>query len=330
MKKSIFLKVGIFFFIVIISIIALVVFSEKVQKIEFVEYIKQAINEKFEKTEDETYTVSGITKVDVTNLEDKGNIEHEHTFKTMYDENKHWEECTSCGEKYNEVAHSYTRILADETLPECYLTNYYDNVCSCGYSYRYKEPCVWDGTYIIWADAYGHVKRCKNCKDIIYYSNYYDNGVLKYDGDYENCMYSSGSIASCKNFSGTCTKCGNTCTSNKKYHVPITNQETGVITCKNCYIEIGKIVDEVIEKTSDSPSTYVITTKMEMENWVKFNSTCYLGNMDALKIYFEICNQEITEWTEGTKTQFTLVTTAKFKREWQEKLKTSIFLSSNY
>ena len=190
----------------------LILFCIKVDKISLIKNIRQ----KIAKTE-EIETVNEVTTIDVTDLEDSGMIEHEHTFKTMYDENRHWEECTVCGEKNGEVEHSYESILANKDLPVCSQTNYYTKICKCGYSYIYKEPCVWDGTYFQWHDGYCHVKKCKNCKSFIYYNYYDNNGVLKYDEGSELCTYRhDGSIASCKNPSGICRKCGYTYKNNIK------------------------------------------------------------------------------------------------------------------
>ena len=89
---------------VIILILGIVIlFCSKINEISIIETIKQ----KIAKTE-EIQNASEVTTIDVTDLEDNGNLEHEHIFKTMYDENQHWEECTICGQKVNEKNHSYT------------------------------------------------------------------------------------------------------------------------------------------------------------------------------------------------------------------------------
>ncbi len=88
---------------IILSLGIVILFCSKVNKISIIENIKQKIS----KTE-EIQTANEVTTVDITDLEDNGNLEHEHIFKTMYDENQHWEECTICGQKVNEKNHSYT------------------------------------------------------------------------------------------------------------------------------------------------------------------------------------------------------------------------------
>ena len=49
-----------------------------------------------------------ITTVNITGITPSPESQHEHIYKTLYDETKHWEECTVCSLKRNEKVHSLT------------------------------------------------------------------------------------------------------------------------------------------------------------------------------------------------------------------------------
>ena len=84
--KKIFRTIAISIIILILGVLTL--FCTKIYKISTIENIRQ----KIVKTEENE---NNVTIVDITNLEDNGNLEHEHIFKTKYDANKHWEECST-------------------------------------------------------------------------------------------------------------------------------------------------------------------------------------------------------------------------------------------
>ncbi len=295
--------------IVIILILGiLILFCSKVGKISLIENIRQKIAQT-----EEIEKVNEITTIDVTYLEDGGMVEHEHTFKTMYDENKHWEECTLCGKRGGEVEHTYTEILDVTSLPKCHPSNCCNKICKCGYSYKYHEPCAWNGTYRQWYDGYNHIKNCSKCNGYILYDYYY-NGILYKDGGAEFCIYRhNGSTASCNNTSGTCRECGYVY-KGIKYHIADTNQETGEIKCVRCNSQIGEITTESIEKISDAPSTYIITNNIALKNGAKFSRGALVENWNALIDWYDICDQKVTNMN-STKTQLTLITTIKFKKE---------------
>ncbi len=143
-------------------IVGLVVYSETVRPTGMIENVKRALEELAQSYN--SIVQSDITTVDVTGITPGKETQHEHIYKTMYDENKHWEECMSCGEIQNEYLHSYQKKFANEKIAECHYSNYYTNVCTCGYSYIEHKPCVWDGkTYQIRADA-THAPMCSICK----------------------------------------------------------------------------------------------------------------------------------------------------------------------
>lgn len=49
-----------------------------------------------------------ITTIDITGITPSPESQHEHIYKTQYDDTKHWEECTVCSAKRNEQTHSFT------------------------------------------------------------------------------------------------------------------------------------------------------------------------------------------------------------------------------
>ena len=148
-----------FIFSILIILIGMLIFSEKT---DFINSIENTKSKKIEEIE--------ITKIDVTDLENNGNLDHEHLFKTMYDENKHWEECTICGVVNNESKHSYVTTWATGS-ESCNSNNYYTKTCACGYSYIGHKPCVWNGSNYAYG-GYRHYKRCSVCNGFCY-NGYY-------------------------------------------------------------------------------------------------------------------------------------------------------------
>ena len=53
-----------------------------------------------------------ITTIDITGITPAPESQHEHIYKTHYDDTKHWEECTTCSAKRNEQTHSFTTTWA--------------------------------------------------------------------------------------------------------------------------------------------------------------------------------------------------------------------------
>ena len=53
-----------------------------------------------------------ITTIDITGITPSPESQHEHIYKTHYDDTKHWEECTVCSLKRNEQTHSLTTTWA--------------------------------------------------------------------------------------------------------------------------------------------------------------------------------------------------------------------------
>ena len=148
--KKIFKMIVIVIVILFLGILTL--FCIKINKISLIENIRQKIAQVGENIQ----TANEITTIDVTDLEDNGDLEHEHIIKTMYDE--------------NEVTHNYNVVWA-LGYESCRDDNYAVYICSCGYSYIWHKPCVWKGQYT--CNTYDHGLLCAVCGQVIAYNYYY-------------------------------------------------------------------------------------------------------------------------------------------------------------
>ena len=92
-------KIIIISMIFIICVIA-IMYIFKIYKIDILKNVKEQNKKATENTD--------ITVVDVTNIVTGSNINHEHVYKSMYDNIHHWNECTICHEKNNIVNHNST------------------------------------------------------------------------------------------------------------------------------------------------------------------------------------------------------------------------------
>lgn len=75
----------------------------------YTEYIKK---NKLSKNNISVLSEENVTTIDITGITPAPESEHEHIYKTQYDNTKHWEECAVCGLKRNEATHSLTRTWA--------------------------------------------------------------------------------------------------------------------------------------------------------------------------------------------------------------------------
>lgn len=173
-------------------------------------------------------TASDITVVDVTGLILGKETQHEHLWKTMYDETNHWEECTVCGEKNNIQIHSYKdNGWLRGTKDTCYSDNMHVFICDCGYSYETSEgrkEHVWfqannDNTY-------SYCETCRGCNQSISRNSH-------------QCKKSDGSDITCINL-GRCSICGYNYTKGK-HCVIVEPNETDEVSCYICNTNLGKI-----------------------------------------------------------------------------------------
>ncbi len=335
-----------FIFSILIILIGLLIFSEKIGFIKSIENIK---NKKIEEIE--------ITKIDVTDLENNGNLNHEHLFKTMYDENEHWNECMVCGKKENVVEHKFETKwkLGYES---CEYTNGYIKECTCGYSISGHKPCVWKGK---WIDHSGfcndlngyieildyapiHSRCCSVCGMWIMYSYYeesYGNGLIHNltrgsNGTYaERCRNKEGKLISCSetlNNGGACAKCDRVHVKGNHVHV-VCNSKTGNVKCFYCDKVFGKFTN-IINRDNNSPATYTVKTSFVLEN-CPIQSYELRGFKEYNGSYIEpsahkqeVLDGSVEEYIENGKTitKFTIITTGKLK----EGIKSKIGLESSF
>jgi len=142
LKKINVRKVIVYVVMAIVVVIAgLVMYSEKVHKIGFIENIKHAIEEQINTSARATEASEG-TIVDVTGIMpgDIGNHVCSEYYISEYDETNHWNRCKICNKEYNKVAHN----LVDNgwslgSASNCYEENVHGFSCNCGYSYNTKQ-----------------------------------------------------------------------------------------------------------------------------------------------------------------------------------------------
>ncbi len=292
--------------IVIILVIGIFVFLENVCKISVIEGVKQIVIGQTKMFDNEK-NIKKNTVVDVTDLEDNGNIEHEHIFKTMYDENYHWEECTICGQKNDIIEHSFTTTwaLGEES---CSPYNCATKMCICGYSYIWHKPCVWNEKYSTYTDSARHFYKCSICNEYIayqYYKDSYGRGELYNSIGYENCYTNNGKLLNCTvEENGKCAKCG-------YYHYKsdvthIAQQVDNKIICSICNKEFGTYSSEIIKDENVFP-TYTVKYNITFMDGAKFYSA---GK--EMHNYWQINKQTVTN-VNTDKTNIIVTTTLKAK-----------------
>ncbi len=294
--------------LIVLVFVGLIMYSQKIKLTNVIENIKAIIG--IENTPD---TLNEITTIDVTGIITGKETEHEHIYKTIYDENKHWEECKSCGEKRNESTHSFTTTWATGK-DSCHKDNSYTKTCTCGYSEIGHKPCVWDGkSYALDSIHIRHYRKCKICRDYIqhsYYLNTYGNGKVYYLENFgkENCSLSNGNRIMCTT-SGKCVKCGVTYSGNK--HAIMGNN--GIFQCLICNQEYG-IYNNEIKGDLNAPTTYNIITNIQFTNGLVFNEK---GEMRNIGDPWQKNTQVLTSGSIG-ESNIILTTTVKFKPTWKK------------
>ena len=283
----------------------LILFCSKVDKISLIENIRQ----KIAKTE-EIENGNEVTRIDITDLEDGGIVEHKHTFKTMYDENVHWEECTICKEKQKENIHTFSRTWSLGT-ESCYKGNSYKDACLCGYSKIGHKPCVWRGKYDIWG-SHRHSKVCENCNDQItysYYLNTYGSGqVYLISEANEKCYTSNETLLTCLN-SGTCNICKRVYSFNNG-HILYGFYGTDKISCLGCDQNYGTCTKS-IQKVESSIGTYIFTTKISLKNGATFRDICNWATPGL-----QLCNQTIMS-RSSAETEIIIESVIKVQSNWK-------------
>ena len=189
------------------------------------------------KTRRDSEEIASKTKGQVVGSEilyDSSTVEHEcrNYLESKYDKTNHWEECSICGTKYNQVAHTYEeRWTMGET---CNPANKCIHTCSCGYSYQSNNMREHDLTSIRTNQTqYSHYQYCKNCDREI---------------NTTNCTKDDGTKIDCGNL-GTCAVCGYVYTQVK--HRGSTDKD-GDVKCSKCSKYIGTISNLTLNYVSSN------------------------------------------------------------------------------
>ena len=276
--------------LLVMVVIGVILFANNMQHV-LIQNVGQS------KVEKQTFTE--VTRLNVTNLNSNIIIEHEHVYKTMYDESKHWEECIICNEKNSEVVHSFKTTWTGSSS-SCANGNEYTNVCECGYKKKGKRPHVWNGSSYDFG-SFEHIKLCSKCGYGIggeYYIKTYGSGTLyKEEGEWKPCYGSNGAQLNCNNF-GTCATCKKTY--NIKKHKLVLN-ENGMIYCNKCNENFG-MVSYDIKRETNTERAYTVVSNVKLTNGAVFYQTQPAWNTSGL---LQTNTQSVSN-KNSTGTEFTL------------------------
>lgn len=309
MRKRILIFVCIF----ILAFIGIILYFSFCNTIPLFNNGKIAINKQNES--------GNITVVDVTNLELGDGTGHQHVFKTQYDENEHWEECTLCHLKEKNAVHSFTQrwILGYES---CESNNARIDTCLCGYSKEWHRPCVFNNKYA--QDHSQHYPACSYGHTLTqygYYINSYNNGNIHYFPENKRCIIPGGQEMNCYTPSNIkCTICG--AYSNNNHSLYIVDRK---IICEICSTEFGEILEnkfEIIENNENIPPIHISTIKLKLINGARFGEFCGFWGKKNLQLN----KQSKVDNSDGT---ITITTEMRAKSSVKTILKDNITIFSN-
>ena len=280
----------------VVAITGLVMYSENVHEIGFIENIKQAIEDMINPNS-EVDEVNKATVVDVTGITpgDVGNHTCSEYYISKYDETYHWNECKICGKVYDKVSHTFvdngwTRGSANS----CYLDNVHKFICSCGYSYTNttgRKAHDYSSSY--WnCDSNEKLKECQLCHDIV--------------ADH-HCITADGDPIGCDNL-GKCSICGHVWSESDNNHVFLDTGEIGERKCTKCDTKIKILNKEIV--TIDSINNIVkFKVSILFPSGTKYNSwPTWLGGTFSSGGY---ANPSITTEEREDGTVITYETTMK-------------------
>ena len=139
----------------VVAVAGLVMYSEKVHKIGFIENIKQTIEEMINPN---ATGMSNATTIDVTNIVNDDWFEHEHEWNWKFDDTNHWQECEICKERKDESTHTVTENWS-LTGAKCRNGNSCTKRCECGYVKIETVPHTWNGGYVTDGSITGYKDR---------------------------------------------------------------------------------------------------------------------------------------------------------------------------
>ena len=278
-----------------------------------------------------------VTTIDITGITPSPESQHEHIYKTYYDNTKHWEECTICNVKRNEVNHSFITTWANgrET---CHYSNSYTKNCSCGYSETGHKPCVWNGSaYNSHGDQKLHAKKCSVCQDEIYYTYYlnkYGQGTIYQNRGGENkdprgpwrdqCIKANGSRIMCQDVA-QCAVCKFSYTEGWAKHRPVLGMpgKDGKVACAVCNEEFGTATIK-FETDSSTPAINTYTIDYKFTKGVTFLQTKPnpTDGITPFTMYTQTISNKNADGSE-----FTLTTKAKLKPAYTTPVEDGIYLA---
>lgn len=275
--------------------------------------LRKNINENVLKT-NETSS-SDVTIVDVTNLATGDEASHicENFFKTKYDENSHWKECTVCKNKYNIANHSYTTT---GTYGCSTAIGYQYNSCSCGYSYRLEKKQHTVSQIKPYPDSLVHYSTCTVCGEA--FSNKKEWQIEIITGATSGlCHTSDGKIIGCGN-SGTCSLCGRYASANKHNIFQRIDKETNIsingnttietynLGCTTCGFKIGTAKITRI-KTGTNTYNYTFQYTITDNNYVQNEK----GRLDNSSYINQISISNISKSQNGNTYTLSATITSK-------------------
>ena len=225
----------------VVVVAGLVMYSENVHEIGFIENIKQAIEDMINPNSEVDET-NKATVVDVTGITpgDVGNHTCSEYYISKYDETYHWNECKLCGKEYDKVAHSYHDDgWTMGSASNCSNNNVHKYSCSCGYSKSNTEgKALHTEISFFNADSISRTSQCTKCNE---------NYTVEH-----RCIDSNGAQIGCDNL-GTCSVCGHNWTKSDINHFFVLSKDNETFKCYNCNLEIKSLKTEVIsiDKTNN-------------------------------------------------------------------------------
>lgn len=316
--KIFFIILGMFF-----VIIALVIFSREEYKMKVLENINFFAKAQSQQ-EDNSTSSRDTTIIDVTGIIPGKETEHEHLYKTMYDDNKHWKECTVCGAIAELENHLYNdRGWTQGSADSCSEQNVHEFVCNCGSKYsmtvgrKAHQKTTTQNTF-----SYHKYDVCLTC------------GLID---NMHKCCKSDNTEITCGNL-GKCKICGYTYT-NRYHGSTIVGNTSKDYYCDLCNLFLGKnnyayitrdnngelkhytsvtltngaVVDMNLDETNDNTTINISSSNnnngytlesvqkinyiehAEKEQWIRKGYRFKLGSGMAYLYHMEFVKPDITE-----------------------------------
>ncbi|MCI8291031.1 MAG: hypothetical protein HFJ25_02075 [Clostridia bacterium] len=245
--------------------------------------------------------VNDITIIDVTGLSTGEEANHEHIFKTQYDDDNHWKECILCKNKIDLKEHSYIDLgWTQGNYNSCSEENMHEYICNCGKKYSVSTGRKSHTWVIIQNEStYQYYTRCSIC------SHYKES---------HKCRKNDGSEINCNNL-GRCILCNYTYTKarhsydgqnktelyEKKAYCSMCNMFLGDINYNYKTRESNGNIKHYTSITFPNGSTNIINNDYNKTN---DNSTINIVNKNTINELTWNCEQTITYKSYSEKEQW--------------------------